>query len=698
MPTIKTVRVSKAKFFAFLHLVLLVAFTISVGAMRSDATNEPSVILSGLTLNGQAQMVGSRLRLTDGGRGEIGSAFLGTRVNVQTFTNDFSFQLTDATGDGFTFIIQGASPRSLGGGGKGLGYSGIGHSVAIKFDLYDNAGEGSDSTGLYINGAAPTIPSVDLTETGIRLHGEDTLRVYMVYDGATLVMRITDTNTGKSFLETFVVDIPNIIGAPTAYVGFAGSTGWVTATQDILTWTYVPKFQTPATPAVGLPQITTSALPTGVVKLNYNAAMASARGLPPYTWGILAGQLPPGLSVQASTGNISGLPTQAGSFSFSVQVTDSFHQAISGGFNINIFPTPQTLPATTSARLYVLNSGPVISIYSLDTNNFPLIKQITLGSSTEQIRGVVASKVDGMMYISYGCTAPDACTAFLMKFDLVNEQVIWNKAVTQGIDSPSITPDGTTLYMPTGEGDHTHSRWLVIDTATGDVRGSIDSTQNAPHNTIVNAAGTHVYMGSVGQDTDGSGNNYLVESAIPSGSIIKKIGPQLNAETRPFTIDAAEKYAYIVPTGLDGFEVGDINTGQIIYSVAVRGFDQSQCLVYTTCSHGISVSPNGREIYLVDLYNNYVHIFDVSVLPGAAPTQSASIPLNHRYTAVGPWVTHSRDGRFVFVGDSGDVIDTASRQVVGYLQHMTTTKVYTEIDFENGAVSFAPLSRSGVGY
>ena len=46
--------------------------------------------------------------------------------------------------------------------------------------------------------------------------------------------------------------------------------------------------------------------------------------------------------------------------------------------------------------------------------------------------------------------------------------------------------------MPTGEGDHTHSRWMVINTVTGDVTGSIDSRQDAPHNTIVNAVAAHL--------------------------------------------------------------------------------------------------------------------------------------------------------------------------------------------------------------
>ena len=46
-------------------------------------------------------------------------------------------------------------------------------------------------------------------------------------------------------------------------------------------------------------------------------------GVPPYTWAITAGAIPPGLSLQRSPGRITGTPTTAGSFTFTVRPTDS---------------------------------------------------------------------------------------------------------------------------------------------------------------------------------------------------------------------------------------------------------------------------------------------------------------------------------------------------------------------------------------
>jgi LysM repeat protein len=194
---------------------------------------------SALSLNYGASVTGGLLQLTDGGADEERSAWFTTKVPVQAFTTNFTFQQTNASADGMAFVIQGNNIWSLGDPGGGLAYQGISNSVAVKFDLYNNAGEGSDSTGIYTDGAAPTVPAVDLSSTGINLHSGDTMAVQMVYNGTTLTMTLTDTVTNASVTEVFTVNIPSVVGGNTAYVGFTGSTGSETATQNVLSWTYV---------------------------------------------------------------------------------------------------------------------------------------------------------------------------------------------------------------------------------------------------------------------------------------------------------------------------------------------------------------------------------------------------------------------------------------------------------------------------
>ncbi len=193
---------------------------------------------SQIAVNGSAKLSGSSLVLTNGGQSQAGSGWYATPVNVQSFTTDFTFKITNPLADGFTFTIQSAGKNALGGLGQGLGYSYIQNSIGIKFDLYNNAGEGPDSTGLYTDGAMPEMPSINLTPTGINLHSGDTMAVHLVYNGTNLVMTITDKVTNASYTTGGAINIPATVKGNTAYVGFTGGTGGLSATQSILTWTY----------------------------------------------------------------------------------------------------------------------------------------------------------------------------------------------------------------------------------------------------------------------------------------------------------------------------------------------------------------------------------------------------------------------------------------------------------------------------
>jgi fibronectin type 3 domain-containing protein len=259
---------------------------------------------SSLKLNGSAAVSGSLLQLTNGGVGEVASAFTTNRFNVTNFNTQFRFQLKKAAADGFTFCIQGVAPTAIGNGGGGLGYGatstgshgGIPQSVAIKFDLFDNAGEGNDSTGLYTDGARPTnAGSQDLTSSGVDLHSGDIFAVMMNYEGGILKVTITDTVTQALATHSYAVDIPTIVGSNTGFVGFTGATGAVTATQNILSWTYSPALQVPPVPinvsmTPGVGQLSLAwAASAGATSYNvYRSTSSGGEGATPYKTGIVS--------------------------------------------------------------------------------------------------------------------------------------------------------------------------------------------------------------------------------------------------------------------------------------------------------------------------------------------------------------------------------------------------------------------------
>jgi polyvinyl alcohol dehydrogenase (cytochrome) len=83
-----------------------------------------------------------------------------------------------------------------------------------------------------------------------------------------------------------------------------------------------------ATSACGIaiaPAPVTMACPANVGQVDapYSSALAATGGVPPYTFSFTAGSLPPGLTLNGSTGAINGAPTAAGDFTFTAQAVDS---------------------------------------------------------------------------------------------------------------------------------------------------------------------------------------------------------------------------------------------------------------------------------------------------------------------------------------------------------------------------------------
>jgi hypothetical protein len=362
------------------------------------------------------------------------------------------------------------------------------------------------------------------------------------------------------------------------------------------------------------------------------------------------------------------------------------------------------LPVTIASTLhagqlhhyeYVFPDGSIY-VYDLDKRG-ALVKHVGVPTAAG-VRGAVASATTGMLYISYGSDRGSGGS--MLKYDLMTDDVAWTKHYPFGIDSMSLSADGSTIYMPTGE-LASGGVWEVIDAHTGTVKASIDSGGVGPHNTVVSAAGDHVYLGP-------RWTNYLVVASTKTNQVIRKIGPVKGAGgIRPFTINGSQSLAFITLSKFLGFQVGDINTGKILYTVPVQGFSTGESA--SAPSHGISLSPDEKEVYLMDSIHNYVHVFDVSGLPESAPNQVADIRLRGAmarnespcaYDCLRDgWLHHSRDGRYVFVGDSGDVIDTSLRKTVITLPALANSRKEIEIDFEDSAPLpvWAMNNRSSIG-
>jgi len=89
------------------------------------------------------------------------------------------------------------------------------------------------------------------------------------------------------------------------------------------------------------PSVTTAGLPSGALNVFYSKTLAAAGGTAPYTgWAITAGALPAGLSLNTTTGAITGTPTAPGTANFTVQVTDSATLTASKALSITVNGIP----------------------------------------------------------------------------------------------------------------------------------------------------------------------------------------------------------------------------------------------------------------------------------------------------------------------------------------------------------------------
>jgi hypothetical protein len=144
---------------------------------------------------------------------------------------------------------------------------------------------------------------------------------------------------------------------------------------------------------------------------------------------------------------------------------------------------------------------------------------------------------------------------------------------------------------------------------------------------------------------------------------------------------------YVTQRGWLGFRVLGVPSAAELYDVHFKGFTWNPRFGPNPPSHGVSLAPDRPELWVLDSPNSTVHVFDVSGLPGSAPRAVEDIRLPETLTRIGS-LQHSANGRYVYVGDAGDVIDTRTRRPVAKLEALTKSRVMLEVDFVHGRPFF----------
>lgn len=129
-------------------------------------------------------------------------------------------------------------------------------------------------------------------------------------------------------------------------------------------------------------------LPSGTVGVPYSVTLQATGGTQPYTWSVV-GSLPPGLNLNSSTGEISGTPTTAGTFGFSIKVTDSTQVTATQSFSF--IPPPPTGSAGSGYNVPVSintdSSGNAVTCNSYSVESGTLPPGVTLDPTTGELTG-----------------------------------------------------------------------------------------------------------------------------------------------------------------------------------------------------------------------------------------------------------------------------------------------------------------------
>jgi DNA-binding beta-propeller fold protein YncE len=305
-----------------------------------------------------------------------------------------------------------------------------------------------------------------------------------------------------------------------------------------------------------------------------------------------------------------------------------------------------------------------VGVIVLDPDNgYIFVKRIptwnyAASMSPEQVSGVAASPVTNLMYV--------AARGRLGAIDLATDKMVWSVTLDgQCCERPQVTPDGKIVVV----GGDLKDYWYEVNGTTGKLIGILHApeSQNS-HNLNLSADGKTAFMSP--------NNKVMTVSDVRTRKIIRTI--RFPDNIRVFVLNKDSTRVYANNNNFLGYRVADVRTGRIIQSVEVtsvpwraKWFANPRPRIPHGCpSHGIAITPDGKEIWLDDGIFNKIHIFSNTDHPREIDTINS--------TGAGPfWLTFGLDAKYAFAS-SGDIIDIKTHKIVGQMRDEYGHPMYSE--------------------
>jgi len=420
---------------------------------------------------------------------------------------------------------------------------------------------------------------------------------------------------------------------------------------------------------------------TAQVGVAYTSALVASGGVAPYTYSIAIGALPPGLSLNSSTGAITGTPTMAGTYNFTAKVMDSGGNTATASCSIVVASAALALSSPTgTAQVGVAYSSALLASGGVAPYTFSIVSGslppgLTLNTSTGAITGTPTSagtyNCMAQVVDSQGSMATASCTITVTSAgtsSTTTSLTLAPSSVLMGSVGPIVM---TATVTPIGGG-----------TPTGSVTYFNGSTQ----------VGTTTLSGGVGTF------NYNPSSlavGIYSITAVYSGDSMFSASTSPsqtLAITQNGPFAYAANMNDNTVSVINIPTASVVNTIPVGSapsgvaISPDQTQIYVTNNHsnnvsvigassnsvvatipvqsspvGVAFTPDGTAAYVVNSASN-----NVSVINKASQTVTATVPVQS--SPVGVAMAFTTNGTFAYVtneaSDSVSVIAVASNTVM----------------------------------
>jgi hypothetical protein len=199
--------------------------------------------------------------------------------------------------------------------------------------------------------------------------------------------------------------------------------------------------------------------PGGEVGVSYSDQLVVTGGTSPFTWTVSAGSLPPGITLSSAGGLLSGTPTAAGTFSFTVKVTDSASLSATADLTLTVIPAPslsnppppQGWTNTVYSDTLTVSGGQAPYAWTVSSGSLP---------------AGISLSADGVLT---GTPTATGTFAFTVQVTDANGQSATQNlsvAVAQGVTATFAPPPSATLATPysftlTATGGTTPYTWSV---------------------------------------------------------------------------------------------------------------------------------------------------------------------------------------------------------------------------------------------